>query len=123
MPTLPNEIMRLLVPFVPLFSDRIWSWIGVLVMGAILAPQHRTISAVLRVMGLSDERQYQNYHRVFNRARWSGVRVSQVLVRLLVGHLVAPYGDLVVVGDETIERRYSTRLGQVGHYRDALLSS
>lgn len=123
MPTLPNEIMRLLVPFVPLFSDRIWSWIGVLVMGAILAPQHRTISAVLRVMGLSDERQYQNYHRVFNRARWSGVRVSQVLVRLLVGHLVAPDGDLVVVGDETIERRYSTRLGQVGHYRDALLSS
>ena len=123
MPTLPNDIMRLMLPFVPLFSERVWDWVSILVMGAILAPQERTITAVLRVMGLSGERQFQNYHRVFNRAQWSPLRVSQRLVNLLVSQLVAPEGELVLVGDETIERRYSERIQQVGHYRDPLLSS
>ena len=46
--------------------------VQVLVVGAILTPGQRTVAAVLRVMGLSDERQYQNYHRVLNRASgWS----------------------------------------------------
>jgi hypothetical protein len=37
-----------------------------LVMGALLAPGKRTVSQLLRVMGLADEPQFQRYHRVLN---------------------------------------------------------
>ena len=65
---LPNEIITVLRPFAPVFSERIWAWAKVLLVGAILAPGQRTVAATLRVMGLSTEAQFQNYHRVLNRA-------------------------------------------------------
>ena len=53
-------------------SERVWDWVQVLVVSAILTPGQRTVAAILRVMGLSEERQVQTYHRVLKRARrWS----------------------------------------------------
>ena len=48
---LPSEIIAVLRAFAPVFSERIWDWVQVLVGGAILAPGKRTVTAVLRVMG------------------------------------------------------------------------
>ena len=53
-----------------------WQWATVLVVGAILAPGKRTVTAALRVMGLSDEVHFQNYHRLLNRAVWSSRQVE-----------------------------------------------
>lgn len=77
---LPIEMIILLQPFAPVFSERTWDWVQVLVVGAILAPGKRTVTSVLRVMGLSDESQFQRYHRVLNRAVWSSLHVSQILL-------------------------------------------
>jgi hypothetical protein len=60
MEALPKEIVRVLRVFEEVFSERIWDWVQVLVVGAILAPGQRTVAAILRVMGLSEERQFQN---------------------------------------------------------------
>lgn len=49
---LPKEFLSLMLLFVPLFSKRSWQTVLVLVVGAILAPGKRTVSAILRVMGL-----------------------------------------------------------------------
>jgi hypothetical protein len=57
----------LILPFAPIFSKRIWSHVQVLLMGAILAPGKRTVTAVLRLTGLGGEKHLQNYHRVLNR--------------------------------------------------------
>ncbi len=84
MDSLPREIVRVLRVFEDVFSERVWDWVQVLVVGAILTPGQRTVAAVLRVMGLSDERQFQNYHRVLNRARWSSREVSRRLLGVLV---------------------------------------
>ena len=65
---LPPQIMPVLRPFAQAFSGRIWDRVQVLVVGAILNPGTRTVCAILRVMGLSDEAQFQNYHRVLNPA-------------------------------------------------------
>ena len=81
---MPAEIMTVLQHFSPVFSERVWDWVQVLVIGAILTPKQRTVTAILRIMGLSDERQFQNYHRVLNRACWSGLRLSRILLGLLV---------------------------------------
>nr|WP_277882556.1 hypothetical protein [Pseudanabaena sp. FACHB-2040] len=42
-----------------------------MLIGAVLAPGKRTVSQVLRVMGLAQEQQYQKYDRVLNGAVWS----------------------------------------------------
>ena len=76
----------------------------VLVVGTLLAPGKRTVTAALRVMGLEHTPRFERYHRVLNRARWSTLAVSRVLLRLLVAAF-APTGPLLLGLDETIERR------------------
>lgn len=123
MPTMPIAIMLILHQFAPVFSERIWDWAQVLVVGAILAPHKRTVTSVLRIMGLSGERQFQNYHRVLNRARWSGLEASQILLGLLVAAFVPAGSPLVLAADETLERRRGKSIGAKGHFRDPVLSS
>ena len=64
---LPDAIIHVLRHFEMLFSERVWEWAKVLLIGAILAPGKRTVTAALRVMGLCNEAQFQNFHRVLNR--------------------------------------------------------
>ena len=72
MRTLPTAMIQVLAPFVPLFSKRVWRHAQVLLAGAILAPGRRTVAAALRAMGLAQSKQFHRYHRVLNRAVWSG---------------------------------------------------
>src|SRR3954466_6755206 len=123
MEALPREIVRVLRVFEDAFSERIWDWVTVLVVGAILTPGQRTVASVLRVMGLSGERQYQNYHRVLNRARWSGHAVGRRLLGLLAAAFVPADGPIVVGLDDTIERRRGAKIGAKGIYRDPVRSS
>jgi hypothetical protein len=123
MEALPREIVRVLRIFEDVFSERVWDWVQVLVVGAILTPGQRTVTAVLRVMGLSDERQYQNYHRVLNRARWSSRELSRRLLLVLVETLVSVDEPVVVGMDETIERRRGAKIAAKGIYRDPVRSS
>src|SRR5712691_7856493 len=91
--TWPAELLPLIGEFEPLFSKPVWERAKVLLVGAILAPGTRTVTACLRVMGLSQEKRFVNYHRVLNRARWSLLAASQTLLRLLVTRL-APEGEI-----------------------------
>lgn len=122
MPTFPRELANLSVVFAPLFSKRVWPSVQVLVTGAILAIGSRTVTAVLRVMGLSQERQFQKYHRVLNRAKWSSLQGSQRLLRALIEAFV-PHGPLLMALDDTIERRRGTKIAAKGIYRDPVRSS
>ena len=70
MRTLSADVISVLAPFSPLFTRTPLNHVQVLVCGAILAPGKRTVTAVLRVMGLSREKQFQKYHPVLNRAAW-----------------------------------------------------
>ena len=123
MGALPPEIVRVLRVFEDGFSERVWDWVQVLVIGAILTPGQRTVAAVLRVMGLSDERQYQNYHRVLNRARWSSRELSRRLLLALVETFVSVDEPVVIGMDETIERRRGAKIAAKGIYRDPVRSS
>jgi len=109
-------------PFAPLFSRRVWGHAQVLLGGAILAPGRRTVAAALRVMGLEQEPRFERYHRVLNRASWSSLTASRVLLGLLVAVLV-PRGPLLVGLDETLERRRGAKIAAKGIYRDAVRSS
>ncbi len=122
MPTLPAEYLNILAVFAPLFSHCLWAHVQVLVVGAILTPGQRTVTAILRIMGLSHERHFQTYHRVLNRAAWSCWEVSRVLLQLLVGTFAAS-GPVIIGIDDTIERRWGAKIKARGIYRDPVRSS
>jgi hypothetical protein len=120
--TLPETYCTLISEFALVFSRRVWHHAQVLLIGAILAPGKRTVTAALRVMGLSAEQHFQNYHRVLSRAVWSGLEVSRVLLMLLVNTFV-PKGPVVMGIDETLERRRGAKIKAKGIYRDPVRSS
>lgn len=73
-------------------------------------------------MGLSEEPQFQKYHRVLSRAVWSSRAASQVLLKQLVTAF-APTGVLVMGLDDTIDRRKGKRIQAKGIYRAPVRSS
>ncbi len=99
-----------------------WRHVQVLVVGAILAPGKRTVTSVLRVMGLSQTQHFQNYHRVLNRAVWSSLELSRLLLVQLVATFAAT-GPIVMGLDDTIERRRGVKIKAKGIYRDPVRSS
>ena len=94
-----------------------------LLFGAILSPRRRTITSALRVMGLSGDHGFAKYHHVLNRAVFSPLQLSRVLLLLLVQHLGGDGEPMVFGIDETIERRRGRRISALGVYRDAVRSS
>jgi hypothetical protein len=120
--TLPDEYNTLFTHFGASFSKRIWAMAQLLLVGAIVAPGKRTVTAVLRIMGLSQERHFQNYHRVLNRAVWSNLVLSAILLRMLIDAF-SPSGTVVMGIDETIERRRGDKIKAKGIYRDPVRSS
>jgi hypothetical protein len=123
MPHLPDAIIQVLAPFAPLFSDRVWLYAQVLLLGAILTPGARTVTASLRVMGLAMERHFTNYHRVLNRAVWSTRQASKMLLAGLILLLVPSGAPIVLGADDTVERRSGRKITAKGCYRDAVRSS
>ena len=103
------------------FSRPVWQHVKVLLTGAVLAPGQRTVTAILRIMGLSAVPNFQTYHRVLNRP--SGrLYASQLLLRLLVAVFV-PRGVVLFGLDDTIERRRGEQITAKGIYRDPVRSS
>jgi len=120
---LPDAIIHVLRHFELAFSERVWEWAKVLLVGAILAPGKRTVTAALRVMGLSSDSQFQNYHRVLNRDLWSSRVLSRILLRLLLRAFVPPDQPVVLGLDDHIERRRGAKIAAKGIYRDGVRSS
>src|SRR3954449_9476721 len=119
---LSSSFASLIEIFAPLFDSRVWSYAQLLLVGAVLAPGKRTVSSVLRIVGLGSEKHFQNYHRVLNRARWSGRAASQILLGLLL-RAFPPCGPILVGLDDTIERRWGKQIQARGIYRDPVRSS
>jgi len=97
--------------------------VQILAIGAILTPNKRTVTAVLRTMGLKDDAQFQNYHRVLSRAKWSGLAVSRILFGLLITAFLVAGVPLVIGADDTIERCKGKKIQEKGVFRDPVRSS
>ncbi len=123
MVSLPLWMIAILSEFAPaIYGISTWYKIEVLVAGAILARGQRTVSAILRVMGLSQDRNYAMYHHVLSRAAWAGPEISAILLRVRLAHF--DVGDPLVFGiDDTIERRRGEKIAAKGIYRAGVRSS
>jgi hypothetical protein len=119
---LPHEILFVFSNFAPLFSKPVWNNACILATGAILSIGKRTVTSALSVMGLRERERFTNFHRVLNRAKWSSLNGSKILLGLLV-NVVPNSMPLVILVDETIERRKGEKIKAKGCYRDAVRSS
>jgi len=120
--SLPSALTSAIGVFAPVFSRPVWQHVKVLMTGAVLAPGQWTITAILRMMGRSAAPDFQTYHRVLNRAVWSPLTASRLLLRLLVAVCI-PRGVVIVGLDDTIERRRGEQSKAQGLSRDPGRSS
>jgi len=120
--SLPITFSRVIGVFAPVFSRPVWQHVKVLLTGAVLAPGKRTVTAILRIMGRRAEPNFQTDHRVLNRAVWSPLNASRLLLRLFVAVFV-PRGVVLFGLDDTIERRRGKQMTAKGIYRDPVRSS
>jgi hypothetical protein len=120
---LPSRFAAVVLAFAPVFrQQRTWRRAERLLIGAVLAPGKRTVTSLLRIVGLNRERRFVNYHRVLSRAVWNARAASHLLLELLIAAFV-PVGPVVLGIDDTIERRRGRRISAKGIYRDPVRSS
>jgi DDE superfamily endonuclease len=119
---MPGEILSVLGVFASLMRAGTWRKAEEMLLGALLCRGSRMVSTILRVLGKEEEPRFERYHRVLNRDRWSCALMAKVLLGLLVGLLPSGFPLLVVI-DETLERRKGKRISAKGYYRDAVRSS
>jgi DDE superfamily endonuclease len=119
---IPPVLIGWLAVFQPCFTAPTWQHVLVLVAGAVLAPGKRTVTQVLRVMGLADHVGFARYHEVLNRARWDARALAQRLLLHVLDRLLLS-GPVVIGIDDTIERRWGAKITARGIYRDPVRSS
>jgi hypothetical protein len=123
MPSPSPEIIQLLSVFSVAFTVPTFAKVLVLIFGTILAPGRRTVTAALRMMGLGADPHYSKYHRVLNRDRWSPWLVSKILLSLIQRIFLSSGGSLILMIDETLERRRGEQIKYKGWFRDPILST
>jgi DDE superfamily endonuclease len=120
---LPSRFADIILAFAPLFVQRrTWRHARLLLLAALLTPGQRTVSSILRIVGLRRERHFVNDHRVLNRAVWNSLKGARLLLGRLISGFVST-GPIVLGVDDTIERRRGKRISAKGIYRDPVRSS
>lgn len=91
-----------------------------LVVGTLMCRGGRTVCSALKTLGMRGEKGFDKYHKILNRAKWSTLAGSKILLEQLIG---AEDETLVIAVDEHIERRRGRKIKAKGYYRDAVRST
>jgi hypothetical protein len=118
----PPILVSLMAAFRGFFTAPVWDHVLVLVAGVVLTPGKRTVSAALRIMGLSQTGDFALYHHVLSQARWDSRAIARKLLTMILDRFL-PAGPLIIGIDDTIERRWGEKIAARGIYRDPVRSS
>lgn len=123
MPAPCAEIIQVISVFAVAFSAPTFAKVFRLLPGVILSPGRRTVTAALRMVGLADEKNFSNYHRVLNRDHWSPMVLSKLLLGLIRHLFLDQEVPLLLLVDDTLERRAGKKIRYKSRFYDAVLSS
>ncbi len=123
MPTPSAEIIQVISVFAVAFSAPTFAKVLTLLPGVILSPGRRTVTAALRMVGLADDKNFSNYHRILNRDHWSPMVMSKLLLGLILRTFPSEDGSLGVLVDDTLERRDGRKIRYKSRFYDAVLST
>jgi len=118
----PPILLTMMAAFRDFFTAPVWDHVLVLVTGAVLTPGKRTVSAVLRIMGLGQAADFALYHHVLSQARWDSRAIARKLLTMILERFL-PAGPVIIGIDDTIERRWGDKIAARGIYRDPVRSS
>lgn len=119
---MPNPILSLLSIFSPLFSKPTFIKFLVLFQGHVLCNGFRTVTGILKRLGLRNDKNFSNYHDFFNKNKWSALDGAKILFLKLVSLL--PNNETIYVSmDSTVERRKGPEIKGLNMQRDAVRST
>ncbi len=122
MPDLQSSIVSVLSIFLPLFSKPTYKKFLVLFHSHILCRGCRTVTELLKRIGLRENKNYSNYHDFFNKNKWSPLAGSKILFLKLISLL--PENKTVYISvDTTVERRKGPYIKSLNIQRDAVRST
>jgi len=90
MPLLLKEFIPLLLNFSTAFTLPSLKNALTLLVGTILCPGPTLVSTVLQVLDLRQEKRFEKFHRVLNRAKYSSLTLSKILLGIML--LAVPIG-------------------------------
>src|SRR5579875_2418671 len=122
MASILTDALPVLTELAPAFTQPTFRRAQLLVVAAVLSSGRRTIANLLRTLGALVPGQASSYHRVLSQARWSGLRLAALLLRLLLRHFW-PTGRIRLVGDDTVDEHRGKHVYGKGRHRDAVRSS
>jgi hypothetical protein len=120
MTNLPTTMIQLLAIFSPLFSKPTYQSFIFLFHAHILCKGRRTITEMLKRMGLRQIKNYSRYHDFFSKAKWSTFNGSKILLLKLFS--LTPTA-VTFSFDTTVERRKGPKIKGLGIQRDAVRST
>ena len=120
MTNLPTSMIQLLSIFFPLFSQPTYQSFLFLFHSHVLCKGRRTISEMLKRMGLRNIKNYSKYHDFFSKAKWSALDGSKILLLKLISLTSIP---ITFSFDTTVERRKGPKIKGLGIQRDAVRST
>lgn len=117
---LPADILHVLTLFAPLFSRPTYQSFLFLFHAHILCKGRRTVTEILKRMGLRHIKNYSKYHDFFNKAKWSPLNGSKILLLKLISFTPS---EVSFSFDTTVERRKGPKIKGLGIQRDAVRST
>lgn len=120
MTNLPVYMIQLLSIFFPLFSQPSYNSFLFLFHAHVLCKGRRTITEILKRVGLRNIKNYSKYHTFFSKAKWSTLNGSKILLLKLIS--LTP-GLVTFSIDTTVERRKGPKIKGLGIQRDAVRST
>lgn len=118
---LPTKMIQSLAIFLPLFSKPTHQSFLFIFIAHVLCKGKRTITEMLKRMGLRQIKNYSKYHDFFSKAKWSTFQGSKILLLKLVS--LTPTTNITFSFDATVERRKGPKIKGLGIQRDAVRST
>jgi hypothetical protein len=118
-----SSFRALFEPFSASFSGPCFSLWTTLMTGWVLSHRHRYITDLIVSSDATRDGAWCNFHRFFNRYKWSLDEVCRVSARLVVDSLVPREAVITLAVDDTLCRKRGLGLFGAGMHHDALLSS
>jgi hypothetical protein len=119
---LPKPVRTIFDPLEPAFSRPIHRRFVLLALAAILTLGGRTISNLLRVLGILAPGHPSSYHRVFSRDRWSLSPLARRYVAAVLARFI-PRGTIFLAGDDTVTEHPGPHVYGKGRHRDPVRST
>lgn len=120
---LPRSMITILAFFAPLFSRPVFKNGAFLLAGHFLSSERRTLTNLLKRLGLHNEKKFTKYFYVIRKAKWSSFKASKVLFLLIIHRLLPKDHPIEINIDTHLNKRKGPKIKGLGRHRDATSSS